>query len=712
MISFPAIGKYMKNLTQRTLVVFQVLLFFTASAGAAKDIQGFEQQRNQLIGYILSKELPAFHFSHKKMNESQSMEIFSLYLKQLDYQKRFLLRNDVTVLHSFAPHIANSLEYGTSFLPKAGFDIMKERIGQVEKMVGHIMFADFDVQSDEVYETDPKKIDYAVDLKGLEDRWRKIMKKHVIYRYLEIADGRKKAKEKLPDNELWQQAKELESKIIKEFFLRLNQEILQDHYDRFFNTIARSFDPHTEYLSPAQRDAVEIAMRGNLEGVGASLRNENGFNKVVSIVPGGPAAKQGMLQPEDIILQMAEKGANPVDITDMRPSDAAYLIRGAKGTEVLLTVKKPDGTQKVIPIIRDVVQIEDTFVKDTVIDAPGGGKIGYILIPSFYRDFAKTNSCENARNATDDTRKAIKDLEKNKLVGIILDLRSNGGGSLADAVKIAGLFIKSGPVVQIKDSTGKIKVLNDDDIHIEYSGPLVVLVDKFSASSSEIVAAALQDYKRAIIVGGEHTFGKGTVQTTLNLNKNLRASISNEIGDIGAIKLTVQKFYRITGGSTQYKGIAPDIVLPSLFQHLQISEKYLDNSLPWDQIEPVNYTSFSGKPFDPDMIRKMSLRRVELDTELQAIAKEANLANERSKQTAVSLKFADIRQRMEEALEGRKSLMGQFQNPLTKLYDDEQLPTSDEKDMKKDDVLSWKEELKQDPYVREGINIIVDIKGQ
>ena len=516
----------------------------------------------------------------------------------------------------------------------------------------------------------------------------------------------------MPDDELWKQAKEKESKVNKDFFLRLHQESLQDHYDLFFNSIARSFDPHTDYLPPAQREEVDIQLRGNLEGVGATLRNENGFNKVVSIVPGGPAAKQGLLQAEDIILQMAEKGANPIDITDMRASDAAHLIRGAKGTEILLTVKKPDGTKKIIPITRDVVQIEDTLVKDTVIDGPDGGKIGYILIPSFYRDFRKTYSGEDARNATDDTRKAIKELQKSNPEGIILDLRNDGGGSLNDAVDIAGLFITSGPIVQVKDSTGKIQVLSDDDANIEYSGPLVVLVNRLSASASEIVAAALQDYKRAIIVGGEHTYGKGTVQTIINLNKNLRASVAEEIGDLGVLKLTIQKFYRITGGSTQYKGFGPDIVLPSLFQHLQSGEKYLDYSLPWDQIGPVTNTSFSGKPFDLEMIRKMSLLRVERDPGLQAIAKEAKMAGERSKQTAVSLNLMDVRQRMEEACEERKGLSDQLRSSQAELYDDRQLPTADGKDMKKDVVLSWKEKLTHDPYVREATNIIVDMKRQ
>ena len=699
----------MKKILQRTLAAFLVLLFFTAGSGSAKEINGLDQKRNQVIGYLLDKELPAIHFSHKEMNESLSMAAFDLYLKQLDYEKRFLLSSDVTVLRSFAPHIADNLEHGITVLPATGYDIMKERVGQVEKMVDQIMAAGFDVNKDEVYETDPKKSIYVDDLKGLRERWRKIMKAQVIYRYLDLSEDQKKAKEKLPDNELWEKAKEKVAKVNKDFFLRLNEETLQDHYNLFFNAIARAFGPHTDYFPPTEREDFDIQMRGNLEGIGAVLREENGFIKVVSIIPGSPAAKQGMLQAEDVILQVTEKGADPVDITDMRLRDAVRLIRGAKGTQVRLTVKKQDGTRVVIPLIRDVVQIAETFVKDTVIEAPDGGKIGYILIPSFYRDFDKAKIGEEARNATDDTRKAIEDLKRNKLEGIILDLRNDGGGSLADAVDIAGLFIGSGPIVQVKDSTGKIQVLNDDDNNIEYSGPLVVLVNKFSASASEIVTAALQDYKRAIIVGGEHTYGKGTVQTVIDLNKTIRASESKELGDLGSLKVTIQKFYRVTGRSTQYKGVVPDIVLPSLFQYLKSGEKYLDYSLPWDQIGPAKYTPFSSKLKDLDMLRKRSLQRVEHDPELQAIAEETVKAEERSKDTLVSLKLTDMRQKFEEARVERKKLSARLGDYKTGLGDDDQSET-DGKKTKKDNVPNWEEQIKQDPYIGEAKSIIVDME--
>jgi carboxyl-terminal processing protease len=702
----------MKNFMTRFAAVLLVLLLFTAGSAAAKDTQQNQTQdrkRNQLIGYMLDKQLPAIHFSDKKMDEAQSKAAFHLYLKQLDYQKRFLLKKDVTALESFAPHIADNLEHGTMVLPDASYDIMKERIGQVEKMVDQIMAKGFDVNRDDTLETDPEKLAYADNLADLQDRWRKIVKAQVMSRYLGLVEDQKKAKEKLSDDALWKQAKEKVAKVNKEFFFRLHQETLQDHYDRFFNAIARSFDPHTNYLPPDKKEDFDIHMRGSLEGIGALLREDDGFIKVVRVIQGSPAAKQGQLQAEDTILQVAEKGAEPVDITDMRIGDAVRLIRGPKGTEVRLTVKKPDGTKEVIPIIRGVVQIEETFVKDEVIDSPDGGKIGYLLIPSFYRDFEKSKNGDNARNSTDDTRKAIDDLKKTKLEGIILDLRNNGGGSLVDAVDIAGLFVKAGPIVQVKNTYGTSRVLDDDDDSIEYSGSLVVLVNQFSASASEIVAAALQDYKRAVIVGGAHTHGKGTVQTIIDLNENMPLLQLKKFPDLGALKVTIQKFYRVTGGSTQYKGVVPDIILPSLFQHLKSGEKYLDYSLPWDQVGPVDFTPFDGKPLDLEMLKKKSMERVEHEEGMQIIAEEAKRATERSKQTVVSLKLADMRKKMDEDRKEREKVGAQFRKYQERMGDGDRAEF-EEKEKKKDEVPNWKEEIKQDPYISEAKNIIVDME--
>ena len=701
--------KHMKNILHRPLVFVLLLLVFTCSLARAEDRWDLDQKRNQLIGYMLGNALPAAHYTHKKMDETLSVAVFNLYLKQLDYQKRFLLSSDVKVLRAIAPDIGANLQHGTSFLPETAYNIMQERLVQVERLVDEIMATGFNVTIDEVYETDPEKLDYAKDLPELKNRWRKIMKEQVIYKCLELEEDQKTEKVKSSDAELWEKATAKEGQIFKEFFVRLHQEKLQDHYDRFFNAIARAYGPHTDYFPPELREQFDIEMRGNLEGVGAILRDENGFNKVVSLVPGGPAAKQGMLQAEDILLQVAENGANPVDISGMRPNDAAQLIRGPKGTQILLTVKKPDGTKRVIPITRDVVEIEETFVKSSLLDAPDGGKIGYIMIPSFYRDFEKTNNGEDARNATDDTRTAIREVTKSNPEGIILDLRNDGGGSLIDAVDITGMFIKSGPVVQVKDSSGQVHVLSDDNDSIEYSGPLIVLVNKFSASASEVVAAALQDYQRAIIVGDDFTYGKGTVQNMINLNNNMRPEALAEFGDLGVLKLTTQKFYRISGGSTQNKGFAPDVVLPSLFHHLQSGEKYLDYSLAWDQIGPADYARFSGETYNIDMIRTMSKERVGQDPDFQTIAKEAKLAKERGRQTAVSLKVADVRERMELERKEKTSLSGQLRSSQAEKYGSDLLSAAGGKDMDKNHFFSWQAELQKDPYLRESVNILVDM---
>jgi len=702
----------MKNFITRSTTAFLVVFLFTAGFVAAQDIsktKSTDRKRNQLIGYMLDKQLPAIHFSDKKMDKKQSLAIFHLYLKQLDYQKRFLLKQDVTTLNSFAPHIAENLEHGTMVLPDAGYQIMKERIDQVVKMVDRIMTHGFDVNREDTLETDPEKIDYASNLNELHNRWRKIMKARVMSKYLDLVEDQKKEKTKQSEKALWKQALEKVGKVNKDFFFRLHQETLQDHYDRFFNAVARSFDPHTNYLPPDKKEDFDIHMRGSLEGIGALLREDDGFIKVVRIIPGSPAAKQGHLKAEDVIIQVAEAGKEPVEITDMRISDAVRLIRGPKGTEVRLTVKKPDGTKEVIPIVRDVVQIEETFVKDTVMDSPDGGKIGYILIPSFYRDFEKSKNGDNARNSTDDMRRAIDDLKKTRLEGIILDLRNNGGGSLVDAVDIAGLFIKSGPIVQVKNTYGTTRVLDDDDDGIEYGGPMVVLVNRFSASASEIVAAALQDYKRAVIVGGPHTHGKGTVQTIIDMNENMPLLQLKKISDLGALKVTIQKFYRVTGGSTQYKGVVPDIILPSLFQHLKSGEKYLDYSLPWDQVGPVDFTPFDDKIPNLAMLKKKSMGRVKHDEGLKMIAEEAQKAIERRKHTVISLKLTDMRKKMDEDRREREKIGSQYRKYQERLEGSDSSDLN-EKNGKKDTVSNWKEEIKQDPYVNEAKNIIVNME--
>ena len=402
-----------KKLVTVVGVILLSLFVATFSYGDTAKLSDVDQKRNRLIGYILSKQLPALHFSDKVMGDELSRDAFYLYIKQLDYQKRFLLKKDVQQLEAFAPYIDDNLADGRITLPDTGFDILTEKINLVQKMVEDmladntvvigkpgtkdLLVGSFNVGLSESYETDPEKIDFAKDLEELKDRWRIILKAQIISQYLDLVEDQKnkpaneqtKRLKKMTEEELWQEALAKISKRNKNFFQRLRQENLQDHYDRFFNCVTRAFGPHTNYIPPAGKEQFDINMRGSLEGIGALLREDDGFIKVIRIIPGSASARQGSLKAEDIILQVAQEGEEPVDITDMRLRDAVRLIRGPKGKAVILTVKRSDGVTEVIKIVRDVVQIEETFVKSTVLESADGRRTGYIFIPEFLPGFRR-----------------------------------------------------------------------------------------------------------------------------------------------------------------------------------------------------------------------------------------------------------------------------------------------------------------------------------
>ncbi len=665
------------------------------------------QKRNRLIGYMLAKQLPTIHLSDKSMNDEQARAAFTLYLSQLDFQKRFLLQQDVDQLTAFASYIDDNLVQGNNPLPDAGMDIIGERIDQVEKMVDAFLGGFFDLNAKEYLETDPKKLAFAATLQELQDRWRTILKAEVVTRYLELEEEAKKAGKKNGQETLIQEAKSRVAKRYKETFRRLHQETRQDHYDRYFNAVARSFDPHTNYIPPAGKEQFDISMRGSLEGIGALLREDDGFIKVMRIIPGSAAARQGRIQAEDIILQVAQGAEEPVDVTDMRLSDAVRLIRGPKGSEVRLTVRKADGSKDVIAIIRDVVQIEETFVKSTVLPNPDGSTVGLIYVPSFYRDFEKTSNGESARNSTDDTRNEILALKNKGVDGIILDLRNNGGGALVDAVDIAGLFLPSGPIVQVKNSNGSVRVLNDEDPEVLYDGPLVVIVNAFSASASEIVAAALQDYHRAVIIGGPSTHGKGTVQTVIDLNENVPLLHVSKYDDLGALKVSIQKFYRVTGGSTQSKGVEPDIALPSLLESLKSGERFLEFSLPWSSIDPVPFASFPTLSMKVDALRKASNGRVAASGKFKAIQEEVARVNKQAEHSLVSLNIDDMRRKNEESRLAKEKVGKQFG-----FTDDGEKSGEDDEAAEESQPSGavWLEEVKDDPYIEEARLIVTDMR--
>ncbi|MDR2549496.1 MAG: carboxy terminal-processing peptidase [Desulfobulbus sp.] len=642
-------------------VSFLLVLALTAPCEAKKAApEEFNAERDQLIALMLSQQLPAQHFSHHPLDDALSRRAFDLYLRQLDPRKRFLLQADAKQLQAFADHIDEELSRGKIVLADAGMTLLNDRIDQVDKMIDPILNQGFDFDLKESLEIEPKKLEFAENIDKLKERWHLSLKMQVLEAYFDLLETKAKQQPDILKNiHPKQHPAEIQEAIKKvresthRALSRLAHQSRQDHYDRYFDAVARAYDPHSDYMAPTSKEDFDIQMSGSLEGIGALLREDEGLIKVVRIIPGSAAEKQGKLQAEDTILAVAEKDGEPVDISEMRIREAVSLIRGPKGTEVRLTVQKPDGTKRVIPIIRDVVRIEETYAKSTTIKN-GKTTIGYLRIPSFYRDFTAQSNGKESRNVSDDTLAELIKLKKQKIGGLIVDLRNNGGGALADAVQISGLFLPGGPIVQVKDSQGSIRVLEDEDRDVAYGGPLIILVNQFSASASEIVAAALQDYGRAFIIGSEHTHGKGTVQAMMDMNKNLPLLHLQDYDDLGALKLTIQKFYRVNGGSTQFKGVEPDLVVPSIFDYLETGEKYMDYSLPWDQVDRVDYTRWRGNRIPQDQMWLAGKQWIDNSAAFKKIKEETQKTKIRAKQTTVTVALDSMWKEREEVKATRK----------------------------------------------------------
>jgi len=682
----------------------------------------FDAERNRVIALVLSRQLPAQHFSHKAIDDTLSQSAFTLYLKSMDPQKRFLLRQDVEQLGAFSRHIDDELRQGRLLLPEAAAAILKERIQQVQSLAEELLAGSFDPWRDESIELDPKKEEFAAGWDDLRDRWRRFLKMQIINRYLELDDERIAAaakaaadkgqnsaaattapasQDRVYDAELWREAQEKIRKSNQRYFQRLLREDPQEYYNRYFNAVTQAYDPHSTYMPPAGKEDFDIHMSGSLEGIGALLKEEDGFIKVVRVIPGSAAARQGQLHAEDTILQVAEADGEPVDLIEMRIREAVGHIRGPKGTVVRLTVRKPDGAKLVIPLVRDVVQIEDSFVKSMVLDTEAGAKIGYLRIPSFYRDFDGERKGEGARNVADDVRAELSQLQGQKIQGLIVDLRNNGGGSLSDAVDVSGLFIASGPVVQVKNAQGQVRLLEDTDPAVVYTGPLVVLVNQFSASASEIFAGALQDYGRALIIGGRSTHGKGTVQALVDLNRNLPLLQLKQFEDLGALKVTIQKFYRVNGDSTQFRGVVPDVVLPDLLGHLESGEQYLEHALPWDRVPPAAHESWRGPSFIAKDVQRKAGEHLAASKQFATIRDEAEKARARSADTRMRLVLDDIRQRKKEikqSVEVRQHGGLGANDPEAAEIGAEGEASGTRQEQGPD---AWRSEVGKDPYVHE-----------
>lgn len=686
-------------------------------------------QKDKLVGNILRNTLETYHYKKLKINDGLSSMAFDKYLEKIDYSKQFLTKKDVESLTQYRKKLDDQMISGNVEIADAAATILKKRVADIEGYRDEFFKKPFDFSVDESLEMDPKKREWVKNDKELKALWHKLFKNSVLGNYLALRDTdddkddkkakkskakKKKEEKKLTDKEMLAKAHKTTSEKYDRIFSRLKKQDREDTLESFYNSIAEVFDPHTSYLPPKRKEDFDIDISGQLEGIGAVLQEDGSHIKVVKIVPGGAAWRQKGLEVEDVIMSVSEGEAEAVSLLDMSVDDAVRYIRGKKGTEVRLMVRKADGSRKLIPIVRDVVQIDASYARSSVIQhADLKGKVGYIKLPKFYRDFGDVE-----RNCTNDVRKELRRLKKQNVDSIILDLRDNGGGALEDARQMSGLFIEKGPIVQVRDHENEVVVLDDDDATVEWDGPLVVLVNRFSASASEILAGAMQDYDRAVIVGSEQTHGKGTVQVLLNLNQGPLTMFAPQMG---ALKVTIQKFYRINGESTQFKGIHPDIVMPDVWSYTKSREQDLDNALEYDTIKPLSYKTWDKYHVDMASLSNMSAERTKKNQRLNDMLDYAKVLEKRNKETSTSLK-------MDKVLELEKS-----NDVLAKKYKYDEVNKSikvtnfeasikSHQNIKPGDEKQWKEDLKQrseewietlqkDAILEEALYISEDLKS-
>jgi carboxyl-terminal processing protease len=619
-------------------------LIFLVSANLPKE----NANKDQVLIEAILAYIRQLHFQPQQINDKFSERVYDLHVDRMDGTKRFYTKGDIDKLAKYRLSIDDQSSNASYEFFDLSVKIWEERLEEVSKYYEEVLSEPISFTKKEDYETNVEKREYAKNSRKLKDAWRKSLKYQVMSRLSDMLAAEEKKgddEEKIGYDELEKKARAKVLKTHKDLFHRLSRMDRTKHLSSYINSISSASDPHTNYFAPKDKQDFDISISGRLEGIGARLIEEGIYVKVTEIVPGSPSWKQGELKAGDLILAVAQGEKDPVDIVDMPIDDAVQMIRGKKGTEVRLTVKKADGTKQIIPIIRDVVVTEEGYAKSSILtddDFPGM-KIGFIHLPKFYTDFTGTGG----RTCSEDVKQEVIKLKKEAVDGIVIDLRFNGGGSLTDVVDMSGLFVKEGPMVQVKSRGRKPYILDDDDKGVLYDGPLMIMVNEYSASASEIMAAALQDYNRAVIVGSEHTFGKGTVQRFFDLD---RIVMEEDVKPLGSIKMTIQKFYRINGTTTQLQGVESDIVLPNVYKYIEVGEKDEEYPLEWDEIEPAKYVSsntVSTKMLT--QLKKKSASRVSNNSTFALIEQNAKFLKERRAASIYPLHLEQF-QKVEEEL--------------------------------------------------------------
>lgn len=598
---------------------------------------------------LVAKLLTTYHYRKVRLNDSLSSVVWTNYLKEIDNSKTFLLASDVAAFEKYRYQIDDALANGDLTAAYDIYNVFRKRQQERSAFVKEELKKPFSFTADETFNTDREKASWPKTVEEQNELWRKILKNQA----LELKLGSRS------DSAVVATMTE-RYKTLDRIYGRVKS---ADVFQMYMNSFAEALDPHTNYLSPSNADRFNQEMSQSLEGIGAMLREDGDYIKITELVPGGPAFKSKLINKDDKIAGVAQGDNGPmVNTQSWQVDEVVKLIKGPKGTVVRLQVISPNmlagAPPKEIRLVREKIKLEESRAKKEVIDVTDNGrtlKIGVINIPMFYRDFEGARRHEeNFSSTTSDVRKFIDELKAEKVAGIVIDLRNNGGGSLTEAIDLTGLFIPKGPVVQVKESSGETEVYNDKDGgSVAYDGPLAVLVDRFSASASEIFAAAIQDYKRGIIVGGQ-TYGKGTVQTLIDLNQWL----PKEPEKVGQVKMTIQKFYRINGSSTQHKGVTPDIQLPSAFSAEEYGESSQPSALPWDQINTTRYdVSHSVDDRILARLRERFDQRLKSDPELKQLAQELAEVRKAKENTVVSLQETKRRKEREEAEKKRNAII-------------------------------------------------------
>ncbi|MGY0391714.1 carboxy terminal-processing peptidase [Bizionia sp. KMM 8389] len=698
-----------------------VLLLLLAFASCSFTTKTFDNpDKDKLLIQVITYVLERGHFDPKTIDDNFSEAVYTDYLNQLDPLKQYFYKSDIEEFSEYKDQIDDQLRnYNISFF-NLTHERLIQRIEEAKDIYKDILDKPFDYTKNETYNADYDAIDYVSNKKELTNRWRQRLKytnlasyDDLMYEQENIETLNAKADslntdriEKKTLKEIEIEARKSTLKTIDIYYNDYIDDMERDDWFVFYiNAIAQEFDPHTTYFAPQDKEAFNQDMAGKLEGIGARLQKRNGNTKILELISGGPAWRGKELEVGDVIMKVRQEDEKEaVTITGMRIDDAIKLIKGPKGTNVYLTVKKVDGTTEVIKITRDVVEIEETHAKSAFVEKDGKN-FGIINLPKFYADFDDYKKL----NAASDVKREIIRLKKQGMEGLVLDLRNNGGGSLQTVVEMAGLFIEDGPIVQVRSTEDPKEVLNDTDKSIVWDGPLVILVNEFSASASEIMAAAMQDYKRAIIIGSQQTYGKGTVQSFYDLNRMVK---NNQIGDLGALKVTRQKYYRINGGSVQLEGVKSDVIVPDRFSFIDIGEKDQKNPLTWDEIDAADYELWEGY-FDYDKTISMSNSRMKNNEQLKLIEENAKWVRARMDEKNYPLKYVDYKAQLDSNESESKTFekIGEYQTNLT--YNS--LPY-EQKLFEQDTVLQdkrnrWHESLSKDVYVEEALHVLEDLKA-